>query len=211
MGLIRRSFTYMDKSSFTTLFKSFVRPHLEYANATWDIRLKNTRNMIENVQRRATKCLSSCKGLSYVNRLEYLNLPCLAYRKLRGDLIEAFKLLANHYDEEAENPLSDKLSQNNRTRGHKLKLQKLTTRKTTTLRRRFFTNRITNFWNDLPEKVIAAPSVASFERRLDKYWEKYKIKFDYQKCMNFIDQTMSGVGALNLADDTNYTNADLDI
>jgi len=61
LGLIKRNFIYMDKNTFITLYKSFVRPHLEYANLVWspykkcDVELE----AIENVQKRATKLVIS--------------------------------------------------------------------------------------------------------------------------------------------------------
>ena len=35
LGVIKRNFRYMDKNTFTLLYKAMVRPHLEYANAVW--------------------------------------------------------------------------------------------------------------------------------------------------------------------------------
>ena len=35
LGLIFRTFTYMDKDMFLNLFKSLVRPYLEYATSVW--------------------------------------------------------------------------------------------------------------------------------------------------------------------------------
>ena len=32
IGIIRRTFTFIDGDSFTNLYKSLVRPHLEYGN-----------------------------------------------------------------------------------------------------------------------------------------------------------------------------------
>ena len=202
MGLIRRTFTFLNGETFTKLFKSLVRPHLEYANAVWDARLKASKNNIENVQRRATKYIPCCKGLNYNERLEKLNLPCLAYRKLRGDMVEAFKFVSDHYDEEIENPIKSSLQGVNRTRGHKYKMSKSITAKSKTIRRRFYFNRITNFWNDLPEETVTAPSIASFERRLDKYWNKFKIKFNFERCVKFEEQMLAGIGSMNLTMDT---------
>jgi hypothetical protein len=39
LGMIKRSFTYMDKNMFTTLYKSIVRPHLEYGSNIWSVML----------------------------------------------------------------------------------------------------------------------------------------------------------------------------
>jgi len=35
LGIIKRNFIYMDHTSFLLLYKSMVRPHLEYANSVW--------------------------------------------------------------------------------------------------------------------------------------------------------------------------------
>ena len=53
------------------------------------------------------------------------------------------------------------------------------------VRSNFFRNRVTNFWNDLPESVVQAPSVRAFESRLDKYWNRFNIKYDFDRCINF--------------------------
>ena len=60
-GLIKRTFTYLDSDMFVKLYKSVVRPHLEYANVIWHPMLKGHQTMIENVQRRATKMVDSLK------------------------------------------------------------------------------------------------------------------------------------------------------
>ena len=211
MGLIRRSFTYLDNACFTTLYKSFVRPHLEYASSTWDARHKKTKDQIEKVQRRATKSVPCCKNLDYHARLKLLKLPCLAYRKLRGDMIESYKCLTGYYDEEIQDPISPNLDHNTRTRGHTYKLKKNTRPNSKTLRKRYFTNRIVNFWNNLPDEVVTAPSIASFERRLDKYWDRYSIRFDYDKCKLFEDRMIQGLGVNNLIDMAIVTNIDLDL
>jgi len=47
---------------------------------------------------RATKLIQQIKHLSYKDRLKYLNLPTLLYRRFRGDMIMVFKLLTGIYD-----------------------------------------------------------------------------------------------------------------
>ena len=85
MGIIRRTFKYLDDKCFSTVFKSLVRPHIEYANQVWSPYLIKHIIALENVQRRATKLIPG-----YKEHIKRLNLPTLSYRRLRGDMIEFF-------------------------------------------------------------------------------------------------------------------------
>ena len=80
----------MDEFIFKQLFKSLVRPHLEYAAPVWSPHNENLKKLIENVQKRATKRIPGFSDLSYPERLRRLNMPTLAYRRLRGDMIHVF-------------------------------------------------------------------------------------------------------------------------
>ena len=84
VGLIRKSFIHLDEESFLRLYKALVRPHLEYANSVWAPRFKRQVEVIENVQRRATKLIPDFKDLTYEERIRKLKLPTLKYRRLRG-------------------------------------------------------------------------------------------------------------------------------
>ena len=75
LGLIFRSFTYLDKDIFMNLYKSLVRPHLEYASSVWSPVYKNDVIATENVQRRATKLVNSISLLPYNDRFRVLSLP----------------------------------------------------------------------------------------------------------------------------------------
>jgi hypothetical protein len=98
MGLIRRSFVYLDTENFRRLYKAIVRPHLEYANSVWVPRRKKDIITLENVQRRATKLVPGLRNLTYQERLKKLNIPTLVYRRLRGDMIEMYKMISGAYD-----------------------------------------------------------------------------------------------------------------
>ena len=50
VGLIRRSFTYLDGKSFVKLYTALVRPHLEYAQCVWSPHLKKHQDMLEKVE-----------------------------------------------------------------------------------------------------------------------------------------------------------------
>jgi len=73
------------------LYRTYVRPHLEYAIPVWNPYSTGDIMILEKIQHRATKIAHSMKGLSYNKRLEILNLTTLKTRRTRGDLIQKFK------------------------------------------------------------------------------------------------------------------------
>ena len=93
VGLIRRTFSFLDCRMFKKLYTTFVRPHLEYAQAVWSPHLKKNINILKNVQIRATKIVDGLANLDYPERLKKLDLPTLVCRRARGDMIEVFKHL----------------------------------------------------------------------------------------------------------------------
>ena len=122
MGVIRRTFKHLDAETFKLLYKSLVRPHLEYAHSAWKPHLRKHIDLIESVQRRGTRQIPGLSHLSYPERLQLLGLPTLAYRRLRGDMIETFKIARGYYNNSACGTLLH-YSHNTRTRGHSLKLE----------------------------------------------------------------------------------------
>ena len=82
VGIIKRTFSYLSRKSFILLYKSLVRPHLEYANVIWFPYLKRQSSAIEKIQRRVTRLLFDPDTLNYRDRMQYLRLPSLKYRRL---------------------------------------------------------------------------------------------------------------------------------
>ena len=176
VGLIKRSFTCHDRDTMKRLITSMVRPHLEYGNIIWYPHLKKDTNLIENVQRRATKLIPELKSMSYESRLRILDLPSLVYRRYRGDVIEAYKYLHNLYTVESDRILPRVADTGYSTRGHSFKLIKR--RCSSKLRQNFFGYRVVNAWNSLPEQVVTAPNINVFKRRLDRHWINLRFTMD---------------------------------
>lgn len=163
--LIRKSFMTLTPKTFVKLYKTYIRPLLEFAYVIWDPYFKKDITLLENVQRRATKLVKSLRNMTYERRLKELNLTTLESRRSRGRLIETYKILTGYYDVPDLQDLFQ-LSTNKRLRGHSLKLCRMRAKKNPL--QNFLPNRVVTDWNKLPMRLINAPSVNSFKNGLDK-------------------------------------------
>ena len=112
--------------------------------------------------------------LTYEERLRKLKLPTLVYRRMRGDMIDVFKILHRLYYVKAAPFLSLRNVEANRVlRGHHLTLVKC--RSNRKLRSESFTQRGVLSWNSLPSNVVSAPSLNTIKNRLDKFWSNQDI------------------------------------
>ena len=96
-----------------------------------------------------------------------MDLPSLYYRRERGDAIETYKYLHGLYS--VDNSFLPR-DEGYITRGHPLKLKKRFCK--TNTRQNFFSFRVVDMWNSLPESVVTAPSLDCFKSRLDKTWSE---------------------------------------
>ena len=91
--MLKRTFVSRDTDLWKILYTSMIRPHLEYAVQAWNPRLIGDIEILEKVQRRATKTPSKLSKLSYDQRLAKLGLISLKDRRVRGGLIQMFKIM----------------------------------------------------------------------------------------------------------------------
>ena len=104
-GVINSNIINKTSNVMIPLFKSMIRPILEYANSVWSPYLFQDIKTIENIQRTFTKKIHGMNNKKYSERLKLLNLPSLEFRRLRGDLIEVFKIIHCFYDPATTNNL----------------------------------------------------------------------------------------------------------
>ena len=97
LGQLKRSFKFLTKSSVLMVYKTFVRPTLEYCTLIWNPYFAKDIDILESVQRRGTKLFPSITPLPYKSRLRYLNIYSLYCRRQRGDLIETHKFKLAHF------------------------------------------------------------------------------------------------------------------
>jgi ribonucleases P/MRP protein subunit RPP40 len=167
LGMIKRSFTHLNQHTVLLLYKSLplVRPHLEDCVQAWRPYLQKDINLLESIQQRATKLIPNLNGKPYQDRIQILKLPTLENRRLRGYIIEVFKLLHGFTDMHFTKflQLSSTL-----TRGHvSLKLRKQAC--IHDFWKHCSSHRVVDVWNKLPQHVVSSVSVNMFKYRHGKY------------------------------------------
>jgi hypothetical protein len=162
LGMINRTFVSKNKTTLLHLYKSLVRPKLEYCVQAWRPFLQRDIDLLEKVQRRATRMIVKDENKTYEERLQILNWTTLETRRLRGDLIQTFKILKG-LDKVDSSMYFVKSSTG--LRGHSLKLFKSGSR--LDIRRFFFSQRVVDEWNRLPESAIQCQTVNNFKSKLD--------------------------------------------
>ena len=169
-GMIIRNINYKDKDIMVPIYKALIRPILEYGNVVWCPHLLKDIKAIEKVQQHFTKTIKGYYNMSYPDRLKKLDLPSLEYRRLRGDLIEVFKVLHNKYDPLTTDTLFQ-LNTYSKTRSNGFKLYKPGVN--STKYRHFFTNRVIDLWNGLPESIVTAGSLNLFKNGIDRHFREH--------------------------------------
>ena len=178
VGLIRRSFSFLNCQLFKKLYITFVRPHLGYSQAIWAPHLSKDINMNVNGQIRDTKLVDGLGGLDYTERLRKLDLPSLTYRRARGDMIDLYKEF--HPYDKTTLPLSFQ-PRNRICRKHNFQLVwKLPKDGTRGLQANSFYYRTTQIWNNLPKVIVNAANINSFKNMFDKTWTSNPIKYNHK-------------------------------
>ncbi|XP_071963856.1 uncharacterized protein [Antedon mediterranea] len=121
LGMIYRFFKFLNKDGFFKLYKSMVRPTLEYCNTVYNPIRKRDQDEIEKVQQRAARLIPRYRNIPYEQRLRILGLPTMRYRRQRVDIIQVFRIVKG-FDRISINT-SFEFDIESRTRGHPYKLK----------------------------------------------------------------------------------------
>ena len=168
LWMIRIGFSCLDKSMFMNLYPVLVRPLLEYCVQVWSPHKQKHIDLLEGVQRRATRMVPGLKDKSYEERLKILELPSLEERRIRGDMIETYKILTGKEDVNPDTFFQMAPVRGNSETMHSLKLFKKRFRLD---KRKFvFSHRVIEKWNRLPKEAVEAMKTSGFKSELDK-WE----------------------------------------
>ena len=165
---ITRNLIIREKKVMINIYKTIIRPNLEYcaqlwspvaAHGNWGLILQ-----LEGVQRRFTRLINGIGTLPYSERLEALNLTTLAERRLRGDLIETFKIVNDlvNYGKDIF-----KMGRSGRNIVHKP--SKLRRTGVHNIANSSLSHRVINYWNKLPSCVKFSQDVNFFKINLEQY------------------------------------------
>ena len=173
LGTLRRTFMYWTKETTKTLSTTFVRTHLKLAASIWNPYRKKDEQILESVQRRATKLAPELMNLDYSARLKALGLTTLKARRERGDIIQYYKISGNlnkvnfvRPNQVAPSTHSEGPARGIRGSQHRLQRQKV---KACDQREYYFSNRIVPLWNALPAEVVYSNTVNQFKARYDNH------------------------------------------
>ena len=170
LNQILRAFHFRDRNMFVSLYVQYVRPHLEFAVAAWSPWTQADIDCLERVQIKAVKAVSGLKGKSYEERLAELKLPSLQARRAEIDLVQTFRIL-NDKDTVSSEQWFTRANTRRATRatgGKDNVVKKLCQHE---YRRNFFSQRVADPWNELPNSVKEARNVTTFKRLYRRHAE----------------------------------------
>ena len=158
------AFSCNDADFQVEIFKTYIRPLLEYNTPIWSPYLLSDIDNVERVQRVFTKRIPGLWNTPYLERLQILNLKSLESRRIVNDLILLYKMVNHLIDLNNSDFFTFNQST---TRGHSAKINHEYSR--LDIRKYFFTNRTVTIWNALPQSIIDSSSLQMFKSKINEY------------------------------------------
>ena len=184
LGQIQKTFHYRKKSHLVPLYKTFVRPKLEFCIAAWSPWTESDINVLEKVQARAVRLISDKRGTTYEERLNSVGLCPLRERRERGDAITTFKTLngfnrvnrSEWFDISGPEARATRRTTSISEEGKERRPGSLYRQSfNLDIRKNFFTVRAVPLWNMLPDWVRQQKTVNGFKNAYDR-WKRNPVQ-----------------------------------
>ena len=169
VGLIKRNISNRGAEGMLILYKSLVRPLLDYCIQVWKPYFEKDLKIMERVQKRFTKVIDGCKDKNYIDRLTKLGMTTLEERYIRADMVQVYKILTDR-----DGVYPEKFLELNERIGRINSLKLFKRRCKLDLRKYSFTFRVVDQWNGLPEAVVQAADVNAFKRNYDHFMRDFR-------------------------------------
>jgi hypothetical protein len=148
---------------WSNVFKTYIRPLIEYASVIWSPKLKKHIIQIEKVQKLFTRvALTKCRlpYISYIERLKFFSLDTLENRRIVSDLIMAYKIINNGTSLPKES-LFNFSSRPSRKHPYQIILRKCSSKCANS-----FVNRTSARWNSLKNSTVNIRNLNLFRKKL---------------------------------------------
>jgi hypothetical protein len=164
LAQVSRAFHFRDRNVFVKLYKTYVRPHLEFSSPAWAPSSVMDKECLEKVQIRAVNMVSGLKGGTYHEKLLELGMVTLEERRHQLDMMQTYKIVKG-LDKVKEDTWFVRAG--NSGRDTRLTTDPLNLRvpaPRTELRRAFFSQRVPTLWNRVPAEIKAARTATQFKK-----------------------------------------------
>jgi hypothetical protein len=151
---VTRAFHYRDKFTFVKLYKTYIRPHLEFCTPAWLPWSQTDIKTLEKVQEKFVNMVSGLTGTTYDQKLAELHLDRLETRRQQFDMAMVHKIMHEHGDLDPDQWFK-KFTGDRLTRaasGGRLDI-----------RTGFFSNCVVNSWNEIPHDIKKVPDPKRFK------------------------------------------------
>ena len=173
LGAWSRAVSWRDRNTWIKIYKTYIRPKLEYCSQAWSPWTSSDREALEKVQRRAVGLVTTLpRNMKYEDKLKLLGLTSLVERRERGDMIQMFRSIQGK-DSVGYKPFfkleSEAQREGPQTRarsGHLNVVPPAPVR--TEQRRNFWSQRSAPLWNALGDHVKMAENINIFKNRYDE-------------------------------------------
>ena len=176
LGQLCRGISYRDKDTFMGLFRTFVRPHLDYCSQAWSPWSVGDVSVIEAVQKRAVGMVTNLKNKTYEERLAELDMVTLVERRKRGDLVQMYKIMSgkDKVDYKRWFELAQDREGAASTRSISGSMNVVRNEGRLEVRKNFWSVRVCDPWNSLPDMIKEQPTTDSFKNSLDNFITRQK-------------------------------------